>query len=143
MIDETASKHDFRGAATRSRLLHLHTHCNWNFEDPLDHHVEFPRLRGAEKLVLPQDLKLTAREVFEMELCPGIHFNMIACRGGVMEVKPGDEVMGLVPALLYSGATSVVSTLWNIADGDGAQFGNSSSNRLLSSVWKIPVTKSQ
>ena len=30
--------------------------------------------------------------------------------------------MGLVPALLYSGASSTVSTLWSISDGDGADF---------------------
>lgn len=39
-----------------------------------------------------------------------------------MEVQPGDEVMGLIPALLYSGASSTVSTLWSIRDKDGAEF---------------------
>ncbi|KAF2679725.1 hypothetical protein K458DRAFT_490373 [Lentithecium fluviatile CBS 122367] len=127
MIDGTASKPDFMKAATDSRLLHLHTHCNWDMGDPLDHHVEFPWLDEHFIDEIPDDQrardhKLTAREVFDMTLLPGTHVNMIACQGGVTEVKLGDEVMGLVPALLHSGATSVVSTLWSIRDPDGAQF---------------------
>ncbi|KAH7399640.1 CHAT domain-containing protein [Pyrenochaeta sp. MPI-SDFR-AT-0127] len=122
LIDESASKKLFMSAVTQSRLLHLHTHCNWNFTDPLNHHVEFPRLEGAEEEILPKDRTLTAREIFDVSLLPGTHVNMIACQGGLTQVKPGDEVMGLVPALLYSGATSMVSTLWSIADRDGAAF---------------------
>ncbi len=57
-----------------------------------------------------------------MRVLPGTHVNIIACQGGLTDVKLGDEVMGLVPALLYSGASSTVSTLWSIADGDGANF---------------------
>jgi CHAT domain-containing protein/tetratricopeptide (TPR) repeat protein len=122
MIDESASKTQFLTMAKQSRFLHLHTHCNWNPKNPLDHHVEFPQLEGAQGLVSPDDLKLTAREVFEMSLLPGAHVTMIACQGGLTDVQQGDEVMGLVPALLYSGASSTISTLWSIADKDGAAF---------------------
>jgi hypothetical protein len=101
---------------SKSRLLHFHTHCNWSFDDPLDHHLTFPRLTS-----IPEQ-KLTAKEVFDIRLLPGTHVNMIACQGGLAAVRAGDEVMGLVPALLYSGASSTVSTLWNIADPDGARF---------------------
>jgi CHAT domain-containing protein len=121
-IDESGSKLDFITAMTQSRLLHLHTHCNWQFSDPLDHHVEFPNIHGAGREDKGPDLKLTAKEIFAIRLGAGTHVNMIACQGGLMEVKMGDEVMGLVPALLYSGATSTVSTLWSIADPDGARF---------------------
>lgn len=122
MIDEGASKQLFLGTIPQSRLLHLHTHCNWNLTNPLDHHVEFPKLEIPNDPDSSVDRKLTAREIFDISLLPGTHVNMIACQGGLTQVKPGDEVMGLVPALLYSGATSMVSTLWSIADGDGAEF---------------------
>jgi CHAT domain-containing protein len=37
-------------------------------------------------------------------------------------LKMGDEVMGLVPALLFSGASSTISTLWSIANRARAAF---------------------
>jgi CHAT domain-containing protein len=121
-IDTSASKKDFIDVVTQSRLLHLHTHCNWQFADPLDHHVEFPNTRGGARADEDPNLKLTAKEIFGIRLLSGTHVNLIACQGGLMQVKMGDDVMGLVPALLYSGATSTVSTLWSIADGHGAEF---------------------
>jgi CHAT domain-containing protein len=116
--DQDASKKKFMSAATKSRLLHLHTHCNWDFANPLDHNIQFPRLeeRSAE------EQKLTVRETFGIRLLRGTHVNLIACQGGVTDIKCGDEVMGLVPALLYAGASSTISTLWSIPDGDGAEF---------------------
>jgi len=122
MIDDEASKSLFLKTIPQSRLLHLHTHCNWNVTDPLDHHLAFARPKVARANDLPEDLKLTAREVFDLRLLPGTHVSMIACEGGITELKLGDEVMGLVPALLYAGASSTISTLWPIDDIDGAEF---------------------
>ncbi|CZR62705.1 uncharacterized protein PAC_12602 [Phialocephala subalpina] len=124
MIDESASKKCFLDAIAHSRLLHLHTHCRWTFQDPLDHQVEFPRAGGPPEAGTPLIEALTAREIFDIRVRPGTHVNLIACQGGVTQVKVGDEVMGLVPALLYSGVSSTVSTLWSIRDEDGAQFSN-------------------
>jgi CHAT domain-containing protein len=130
-IDKSASKEVFMEAVTQSRLLHLHTHCNWQYSDPLDHHVEFPNVKGPQRSEHDPDLKLTAKEIFATRLVPGTHVNLIACQGGLLQVKMGDEVMGLVPAFLYSGATSTISTLWSIADRDGARF----SKHLFESIF--------
>jgi hypothetical protein len=122
MLNSTASKTNLTKMVAQSRLLHLHTHCNWDFADPLDHHIELPDVEEAAEQNTGQIAKLTTREIFDMRVLPGTHVNVIACQGGVVEVKPGDEVMGLIPALLYSGASSTVSTLWSIDDKDGAEF---------------------
>ncbi|KAK8073072.1 hypothetical protein PG996_006420 [Apiospora saccharicola] len=137
--------------AVTSRLIHLHTHCNWRAGDPLNHHVEFPRVPNStsttttsddddkaprpkltadnDETTKPDDRaddrpvdRLAARELFDIKLPASTHVNLIACQGGVADVQLGDEVMGLVPALLYAGASSTVSTLWSIDDGDGARF---------------------
>ena len=147
-IDASASKQEFLDNAVKSRLIHLHTHCQWRAGDPLNHHVEFPRVidrtvPAAEENEEPQPRRhpspkleandeetggdrpvdrLAARELFDVRLPPSTHVNMIACQGGVADVQLGDEVMGLVPALLYAGASSTVSTLWSIDDADGAEF---------------------
>lgn len=119
MLNKTASKNNLMSKIAESRLLHLQTHCKWDFLDPLEHYVELP---DADDISLSQVTKLTTREIFDVRVLPGTHVNVIACQGGVIDVKPGDEVMGLIPALLYSGASSTVSTLWSISDIDGATF---------------------
>lgn len=120
MIDESALKSGFCRQATRSRLLHIHTHCKFDLANPLDHHFTFPRLSGHHGE--DAEYKLTAKELFNIRINPGMHINLVACSGGVTEIQLGDEVMGLVPAFLYSGASSTVSTLWPIQDDDGAAF---------------------
>jgi CHAT domain-containing protein len=124
MIDQSALKKDFLAVANHSRLLHLHTHCKWKSEDPLDHEIEFPRLAPLDSSIDERQLvdSVTAREFFDVHLSPGTHVNIIACQGGVTDVRLGDEVMGLGPALLCSGASSIVSTLWCIDDKHGVRF---------------------
>ncbi|KAJ4288968.1 hypothetical protein N0V90_011310 [Kalmusia sp. IMI 367209] len=118
MIDESATKSNFLEHARQSRLLHIQTHCRWDSSNPLDHHIEFAAQSGEEG----KHEKLTARDVFALRFQQGSHINVIACSGALTDIKAGDEVMGLVPALLYSGASSVVSTLWPIPDDAGAKF---------------------
>jgi CHAT domain-containing protein len=122
MIEDSASKAMFLRALERSRLLHLHMHCDWQFSDPPDHHVKFPNLLGSNHLIKNEYLKLTAKEIFATRLVPGTHINLISCQRGLLQVIMGDEVMGFVPALLYSRATSIASTLWSITDSNGARF---------------------
>lgn len=80
------------------------------------------REKSADNTDPSDQYVLKAREIFSMRLQQGSHINLITCSGGLTEVQPGDEVMGLVPALLYAGASSTVSTLWPIPDGIGAKF---------------------
>ncbi|KAF1957694.1 hypothetical protein CC80DRAFT_469598 [Byssothecium circinans] len=118
MIDKSATKSNFLEHAEESRLLHIQTHCSWDSSNPLDHHIEFAA-QGEDNA---SHETLTARDVFALRFQQGSHFNVIACASALTDVKAGDEVMGLVPALLYSGASSVVSTLWPIYDDVGARF---------------------
>ncbi|RBR23103.1 uncharacterized protein FIESC28_04098 [Fusarium coffeatum] len=120
-IDKRASKKGFLRRVGKSRLLHLHTHCNWNSMNPLDHEVEFPMVNSLPERQRPVE-SMTAREFFDIQVLPGTHVNLIVCGGGVMDVRLGDEVMGLVPALMCSGASSTISTLWSISDTHGARF---------------------
>ncbi|PQE27902.1 tetratricopeptide repeat protein [Rutstroemia sp. NJR-2017a BBW] len=119
MMDEHASKANLLSGIEKSRLIHLHTHCNWTSNDPLSHHITFPKLNEAEN---DDGNKLSAREVFDIRFLPGTHVNMISCEAALTDVQMGDDVMGLVPALQYSGGTSIITTLWKIRDGDGARF---------------------
>ncbi|KAF2105079.1 hypothetical protein NA57DRAFT_71274 [Rhizodiscina lignyota] len=131
LIDETATKPRFLDSVTRSRVFHLHTHCSWNASDALEHSLEFPVLTDPPpQSPIPihdttERPKLTAREIFDVRLQQGGHVNLIACSAGSIDNQAGDEPMGLVPAILYSGASSTVSTLWPIEDDVGDRFSRS------------------
>lgn len=109
-LDESSTKSKFTKEAPTSRLIHIHSHVWWDDLDPLAHHIDL------------NHEKLTAREVFPISFLKGTHVSLIAYSGGRARVGNGDEVMGLVPALLHSGASSIVSTLWSIPDTIGARF---------------------
>jgi len=133
-----------------SDVLHIHLHTNYgdakskkgsvhghlsqnDAEDvtfvnsPLDQAIVF---NGPDS-----NNKLTAAQIIELQLAKGAHFNLMACASGRQgthkvqshrsEQQAGvitDEVMGLVPAFLFSGAGSVTSTLWPIMDEHAAVF---------------------
>ena len=110
LLDESATKTKFAEVAPDSRLIHIHSHIWWDDSSPLEHHID-----------LNND-KLAARDVFSIAFSKGTHVSLIACLGGRARISDGDEVMGLVPALLHSGASSTISTLWSIPDNIGARF---------------------
>lgn len=52
--------------------------------------------------------------------CP--HVTVIACDSGTQDIAPGDEPLGIIPALLYAGATSVIGTLWPVESQAARKF---------------------
>lgn len=120
-LNSSGTKANFLTHAPSSRLIHVHSHVEWTAADPLAHSIHF-----ASPTSKPQDaddyVKLAAREVFAISFPLGSHVSLIACSGGLARISPEDEVMGLVPALLYAGASSTISTLWPIKDEAGAAF---------------------
>jgi hypothetical protein len=129
LTDDFSKKENLIRLLPSSTILHLHTHCNWNDGNPLAHHVELPD--GPNKVS-----RFTAAEVFDVHLQPGSHVNLIACGGGRTQSDRSDEVMGLTPALMYAGASSTLSTLWPILDGDGVAFSKNFFASLNSCVGK-------
>lgn len=130
-LDDRATKAMFMEMAPASRLIHVHSHVNWNDADALTHHIDFSNSPGAVG-------ELTAREVFSMSLIKGSHVSLIACSGGRTRIDPKDAVMGLVPALLRSGASSTVSTLWKIPGTAGARFSEAFYRHFLQQRMAVP-----
>lgn len=50
------------------------------------------------------------------------HITIIACESGYQEINAGGEPLGLISALLYAGATSVLGSLWPIPCWVGRSF---------------------
>ena len=99
-------------------LLHYHGHADFSPTDPTAHCLLFS----------DRD-RLTLKDVFDLP-SPlshggGFHVTLLGCGSGMSKTGPTDDVIGLVPSLLYAGASSTVSTLWKFSDMDAAAYSES------------------
>lgn len=88
--------------------LHLACHCKFYRDDPLN------------SALMLSNGNLTARDIFAWRLNPELVV-LSACESGVSKVQAGDELIGLVRALLFSGTPSIIVSLWNAYDGSTAE----------------------
>jgi CHAT domain-containing protein len=147
-LDARATKPAFLKVAPKSSLIHFHTHVGSLDANPLEHSISlspdtapipalmpdtirrhpwsnlmFPNSSYSEYASTLNNKSITAGEISNLVNLPSpCHVTLIACGGGRLRVHPGDEVMGLIPAFMMKGATSVIATLWNIEDSNGADF---------------------
>lgn len=96
------------------QLLHYHGHADFSATAPTDHCLIFP------------DRDLTLRDIFNLPSPlshgAGFHVTLLGCGTGMSKTVPTEDVIGLVPSLLYAGASSTVSTLWPFSDKDAAAY---------------------
>ncbi len=93
----------FRELAGQKRVLHLAAHGNFRPDNPL-----FSGLALA-------DGWLTTLDIFSLRLNASL-VTLSACQTGRSALGGGDELLGLMRALLYAGASSLVLTLWTVED---------------------------
>lgn len=93
-------------------LLHYHSHAEFRDTDPTEQRLVF------------DDEYLSLSDVFGLApTTNSYHATLLACGSGMTKTSViSGEVIGLVPAFLYSGAGSTVSTLWPFDDGDAALY---------------------
>lgn len=86
-------------------------------------HVAFEETRPTDHCLLLDDRAVTLRDVFALAPTPSsYHATLLGCGSGMSKTHVSSDVIGLVPAFLYSGAASTVSTLWSFADADAAMY---------------------
>ncbi|KAF8247121.1 hypothetical protein K440DRAFT_661607 [Wilcoxina mikolae CBS 423.85] len=120
VLDQNLTRETFTEKTSTSSLIHIHSHIKYEkYEnDPLKRYY----LRFGTAV---QPWTLTPKDVLESLHFPaGSHITLVACDGAQFHIGPGDELLGIVPALLCAGASSVISTLWKTADKVGATFTN-------------------
>ena len=93
-------------------LLHYHSHAEFKDTDP------------TEQSLIFDDDDLSLSEVFGFApTANSYHATLLGCGSGMTKTSVvSGEVIGLVPAFLYSGAGSTVSTLWPFDDKDAALY---------------------
>jgi len=94
--------------AANYNMIHLSTHGMLNADLPM---FSFILFSPDEK----NDGLLTVSEVFGMDLNARL-VTLSACQTGLGKINNGDEMTGLSRAFIYAGASSVVVSLWSVAD---------------------------
>ncbi|MEU8365107.1 CHAT domain-containing protein [Nonomuraea sp. NPDC048882] len=88
-------------ATTSPDILHFTAHGTFDGDDPMKSGIEL------------SDGRLTAQDIMGLSL----HVDLVtlaACETGLSERRPGDELIGLIRALLYAGAPSALVSLWRV-----------------------------
>jgi CHAT domain-containing protein/tetratricopeptide (TPR) repeat protein len=97
--------HDIAGGF---RYLHIASHGTFEGERPL-----------ASALLLARDPlndgRLTVGELYDLNLNADL-VTLSACETALGKIANGDDVIGFTRGFLYAGASSIVSTLWQVDD---------------------------
>ncbi|KAK6531940.1 hypothetical protein TWF694_003104 [Orbilia ellipsospora] len=103
-------------AGNTTDILHFHGHMDYQDPRPLQRY-----------LVLGNDEQITGRQLADLKFPKGTAplVAIIACMSGGQQIMTGDEPIGIIPALLAAGASSVIATLWPTDSECGLMFGES------------------
>lgn len=102
-------------------ILHFACHGRFHHAQPLksgilmapEENGEEPSAYESQLGDLPVSRYLTAEDFFGMEMKADL-VTLSACESGVSDIRPGDELFGLMRALIYAGTPSVVMSLWSV-----------------------------
>jgi CHAT domain-containing protein len=88
-------------------VVHLSVHGEFNGRQPLLSHLKLTAGGG-------DDGRLTAAEMFGLPLDRANLVVLSACQTGMASVGNGDELVGMIRALLFAGARSFVLSRWKV-----------------------------
>jgi CHAT domain-containing protein len=101
LLDDLANVDALKQLASTSSYIHLSCHGSFDQTDSLASSVQLA------------DSNFTARDWMTLELSADL-VTLSACQTGFSNVGRGDEIVGLIRALLYAGASSTLLTLWSV-----------------------------
>lgn len=108
-VQHDATKLTFKQHANQSAVLHVAAHAEVDEVDPL-----FSRILLAND---GQDRGLLeAREVYGLDMRSVSLVTLSACESGLGKIDKGDEIVGFTRSFLSAGASSMVASLWPVAD---------------------------
>lgn len=108
-VQTEATKQRFRSNANQSSVLHVAAHAEVDEVDPM-----FSRILFASSPIEPGLLE--AREIYGIDLQGVRLVTLSACESGLGKVARGDEIIGFTRSFLSAGATSIIASLWPVAD---------------------------
>lgn len=109
LMGAAATIDQLRKVAANSRFVHIATHGEFRTDNPM-----FSAIRMA-------DSYLSVYDLYDFRLKAEL-VTLSGCGTGLSVVTSGDELLGLVRGLLYSGTRAVLLTLWDVNDRSTADF---------------------
>ncbi len=107
-VKERATETKVKNSAGKYNMLHFASHGTFNSAIPLD-----------SALLLAKDEQndgvLTVRELYDMQLNVDL-VTLSACETALGHIGNGDDVIGFTRGFLFAGASSIVSSLWQVDD---------------------------
>jgi CHAT domain-containing protein len=107
-VEEDAVRMRLQETASTGRVIHIATHGEFRPDNPL-----FSGLALA-------DGWLTTLDIFDLQLKASL-VTLSACETGQSVVGGGDELQGLMRAVLYAGAASLIVSMWTAEDRSTAR----------------------
>lgn len=108
LLRKLASETVVRNAGRDYSHLHFASHGQFDAEHPLNSRL----LLAGDQF---NDGSLTVGELYELRLNADM-VTLSACETGLGKIASGDDVVGLTRGFLYAGASSIVASLWEVAD---------------------------
>jgi len=127
LLGPDVTKSKFLSEASTARWVHYHGHARYGNDDVLKSSLVLSDgqdlfTQNIDDARLGRD-ELSVSELFNAKLMrDGAHFTVIACDSGTQDIAPGDEPLGIIPALLHAGATSILGCQWPIDSRAGRAF---------------------
>ncbi len=106
-VGETATAERLRSLGAESRIVHIATHGFFRQDNPM-----FSAIQLA-------DSRLTVLDLYNLKLNAELVV-LSGCSTGLHKIEVGDELIGLTRGLLYAGARSLMTTLWDVHDASTA-----------------------
>ena len=103
------TKSEFIDQASQAQIVHFAGHAILNDNNPDNSYLAFSSSDDREN-------KLFIRDIYNMRT-PNELVVLSACNTGQGELKKGEGVMSMARAFAYSGAKSLVYSLWDVNDG--------------------------
>ena len=107
VTDDLARESDVKAWAPDFDVIHLAVHGKFDAGEPLLSYLALGR-GGAD------DGRLTAAEMFGLQLDKSRLVVLSACETGRAEATHGNELLGMVRALIYAGAGTLVLSYWEV-----------------------------
>jgi CHAT domain-containing protein len=115
-LHSAATRVSFRDNAPAGRVLHVATHAEADTLDPLHSSI---LLAPSEQPADGPDM-LLAKDIYNLKLNDVALVTLSACETGLGRIARGDEILGFTRAFFYAGATSLIVSMWPVADESSA-----------------------
>jgi CHAT domain-containing protein len=107
IVDALVKKSEIKAAIGDYDVIHLAVHGEFNSREPMLSHLKLAK-EGQD------DGQLTAAEMFGLPFSKTSLVVFSACETGKAEVTSSNEVLGMIRALLYAGADTLVLSYWKV-----------------------------